>query len=139
MDAASLPDLKAVRNELDLSQSQLADLLGVSPRTVQSCEQGWRKPSPALERSLLLLLMASRQGADFGTRICWDALGCSAEDRERCLAYRSRQGHLCWLLSGNICQGKRLRSWRDKKAMCMQCAFFRQLLSGGIPTVQAGT
>ena len=43
-------------------------------------------------------------------------------------------GHLCWLLSGNVCQGKRLRAWKDKKAMCMQCDFFQKLLPDGLPT-----
>ncbi len=127
-------DLKTIRTELELSQTELADLIGVSQRTVQSCEQGWRKPSPALERAVLLILLAKRHGPDFSGNICWDAMGCSEDERSACLVYQSRQGHLCWLLSGNVCQGKRLRTWKDKKAMCMQCDFFQKLIPDGPPT-----
>ncbi|MFG1691448.1 helix-turn-helix domain-containing protein, partial [Gemmatimonadota bacterium] len=94
-------DLKAVRTELGLSQAELADLIGVSQRTVQSCEQSWRKPGPAVEKAVLLLLLASRHGADFGINVCWETLDCSDDERGGCLVYQSRQGHLCWLLSGN--------------------------------------
>lgn len=123
----------AVRTELGLSQAALADLLGVSPRTVQSWEQGWRRPSDALEKSLLLLVMAWRQGDTLGSQVCWDVLNCSDDEREQCLAYRSRQGHLCWFLTGNICRGRHLRRWRDKKGMCAECAFFRRLFRGDVP------
>ena len=126
-------DLKEVRRELGLSQSELADLIGVSRRTVQSCEQGWRSPGPAVEKAAILLLMANRQGADFGRKVCWDAVGCSSAERKNCHVYRSRQGHLCWLLSGNICQGRRLRTWADKKEFCLQCRFFNELLPRGVP------
>jgi DNA-binding XRE family transcriptional regulator len=127
-------DLKIIRTELKLSQVELADLIGVSQRTVQSCEQGWRRPSPAVEKAVLLLLLAKRHGPDFSANICWDAMDCSDDERSACLVYQSRQGHLCWLLSGNVCQGKRLRTWKDKKAMCMQCDFFQKLIPDGPPT-----
>ncbi len=133
MAADTYIDLKAVRRELGLSQAELADLIGVSQRTVQSCEQGWRKPSPAVEKAVLLLLLASRHGANLAMNVCWDVMDCSEDDRRGCLVYKSRQGHLCWLLTGNICQGKRLRSWEDKKATCMQCDFFQHLLPDGLP------
>ncbi len=134
MAAKQYLDLKGIRLELGLSQSELADLLGVSQRTVQSCEQGWRRPSAAVEKAAILLLLARRHGPDFGMNVCWDTIDCSTDDRKECLVYQSRQGHLCWLLSGNICQGRRLRSWEDKKATCMQCTFFQKLLPEGFPT-----
>ncbi len=126
-------DLKAVRAELGLSQAELAALLGVSARTVQSCEQGWRHPGSALEKSILLLLMACRQGESFGSHLCWEATDCAPDVRNGCLVYRSRQGHLCWFLTGNICKGRRLRNWPDKKAVCGECEFFRILLRGKMP------
>jgi DNA-binding XRE family transcriptional regulator len=127
-------DLKAIRRELGLSQSEFADTIGVSVRTVQSCEQGWRNPSPAVEKAALLLLIASRHGPDFSMNVCWDTIDCSDDERRGCLVYQTKQGHLCWLLSGNICQGKRFRSWEDKKSTCMECEFFEKLLSDGLPT-----
>jgi DNA-binding XRE family transcriptional regulator len=130
----SLFDPKAMRTELGLSQSELADLLGVSIRTIQSCEQGWRQPSPALERAGLLALLAHRWGAGFGAQACWEVKQCSAESRQNCLPYVSRQGHLCWFLTGNACEGKRFRSWKDKKSVCVECAFFQHLLGGATGT-----
>ncbi len=53
---------KTVREELKLSQAGFADLLGVSTRAVQSWEQGWRTPSSVLQESILLALIAWRQG-----------------------------------------------------------------------------
>ena len=124
-----------MRQELGLSQTELADLLGVSPRTVQSCEQGWRHPSPALERLALLLLIAFRQGSQFGAQACWKATRCESATRDRCLAFLSRQGHLCWFLTGNACRGQRFRSWAEKKRACAGCDFFQRLLHpGAAPT-----
>ena len=128
VDWASLLDVRRVREELDLSQSRLADCVGVSVRTIQSCEQGWRTPSVALEKSLLLLLIASRSGSQLAERVCWEAGGTEPGVCDSCLVRRSGQGHLCWLFSGNLCQGKRLRSWSEKKTVCGECGFLHQLL-----------
>ena len=38
------PDAKAVREKLGLTQSQFAALIGLSPRTLQTWEQGHRRP-----------------------------------------------------------------------------------------------
>lgn len=56
-----LPDVHAIRENMDLSQSAFAAMLGVSPRTLQDWEQGRRKPSgPALS---LLKVAAKRPDA----------------------------------------------------------------------------
>jgi len=56
-----LPDVHAIRESMDLSQSAFAAMLGVSPRTLQDWEQGRRKPSgPALS---LLKVAALRPDA----------------------------------------------------------------------------
>lgn len=133
MASRSYIDLKAVRRKVGLSQAEFADLIGASLRTVQSCEQGWRNPSPAVEKAAILLLMADRHGAEFGEHTCWDSLQCSEGERRGCLVYNTRQGHLCWLLSGHICKGIRLHSWEEKKKLCAECSFFKELLPGGIP------
>lgn len=128
IDWNDLLNLKAARRVMGLSQTQLATLLGVSPRTVQSCEQGWRKPSPALEKSLLLLRIGHERGAELCSTRCWETKNCTDNDRMACLAFRTRQGHLCWLMSGNACSGKRVRSWEEKKQVCAQCPHFHLLL-----------
>ena len=122
-----LPDLRAIRERLGLSQAEFATLLGFSTRTVQSCEQGWRKPSPALHKTALLLLMAEEQGADFDKVICWKETHCPPERREKCVAYHARQGHLCWFLTGTLCGGTRLHTWTDKQVRCSKCIVFKKL------------
>jgi len=118
---------KTVREELGVSQSEFATLLGVSLRTVQSCEQGWRKPSDSLERMLVLVLLAHRQGSAFGRKDCWIECACPSARRASCLAYRTRQGHLCWLMTGTHCMGGTVRTWADKKRICGKCSFFAEL------------
>lgn len=39
-----VPDARAVREKLGLSQNQFASLIGISPRTLQNWEQGHRHP-----------------------------------------------------------------------------------------------
>jgi putative transcriptional regulator len=50
--------ITAARTRSGLSQQQFADLLGVSPRTVQEWEQGRRQPSGAAKS---LLAIAARR------------------------------------------------------------------------------
>lgn len=128
-------DIKAIREELELSQSEFADMLGVSPRTVQSCEQQWRKPGAALERTALLLLLAHRNGSSFGKSLCWKEAKCPPERRKECITYHSRQGHLCWLMNGTFCHGLRLRNWQEKLSFCMKCRHFQKMLKGKLPTL----
>jgi DNA-binding XRE family transcriptional regulator len=125
---AGAVDVKALRSELGLSQTEFAALLAVSPRTIQSTEQGWRRLSSSVERMALLLAIAHRHGAGFGRLACWKTKHCAPECREACPAYWSRQGHLCWFMTGTVCGGRRLRSWEDKKLACARCAFFLQLV-----------
>jgi len=122
-------DVAEIRGELGLTQTELADLLGVSHRTVQSCEQGWREPSASLEKTLLLHLIISRRGASLCEMPCWEHVDCSRQARLRCPVYRCQQGHLCWMLTGNICcaDGERVQDWEQKKALCRQCSFFTAL------------
>ncbi len=128
-------DIKAIREELQFSQSEFADLLGVSPRTIQSCEQGWRKPSTSLERTAILLLMARRNGRSFSNNICWKETDCPPERRESCMTYLSGQEHLCWLMGGTLCKGLRLKNWHDKLSFCLDCDFFNKLLCGPLPVL----
>ncbi|MFC1559343.1 helix-turn-helix domain-containing protein [Gemmatimonadota bacterium] len=133
MTAGTFVDLKAIRRELDLSQAELASLIGVSERTVQSCEQGWRNPGQSVEKAVVLLLLARRHGAAMEEHQCWTSIKCSEEEQLNCLVHQSHQGHLCWLLSGNLCRGLNLKTWEDKKENCFECLFFLELLPAGVP------
>jgi putative transcriptional regulator len=50
----AVPDVAQIRQSTGLSQARFAQLLGVSPRTLQDWEQGRRAPSGAA-RTLLLV------------------------------------------------------------------------------------
>jgi putative transcriptional regulator len=52
-------NVKRIRADLDLSQSQFADLLGVSVRTLQGWEQGRHEPNDAA----VTLLRLAESGA----------------------------------------------------------------------------
>jgi putative transcriptional regulator len=45
----SMPDVKAIRKKLQVTQEELAHMIGVSENTIQNWEQGRRKPEgPAI-------------------------------------------------------------------------------------------
>jgi len=120
--------VRSIRSEMGLSQSELANLVGVGKRAVQSYEQGWRRPSEMVQRTLLLLLIARRNGAGLSQLRCWDRKKCPAEVRGKCIAHLTRQGHLCWFLTGTMCEGKARRSWAEKLETCLDCDFMQLLL-----------
>ena len=134
MPASGYIDLGAIRRKIGMGQAEFADRLGVSIRTVQSCEQGWRNPGAAVERGALLLLLLHHHGPGLTRLACWRTMGCSAQERATCVVHETSQGHLCWLLSGHICRGVGLHSWADKKRHCLDCLFFRELFPDGVPT-----
>ena len=51
---STVPSVQSIREKTGLSQTRFAQLLGVSPRTLQEWEQGRRAPSGAA-RTLLLI------------------------------------------------------------------------------------
>ena len=120
--------VQEIRAEMGLSQSELAGLAGISTRAIQSYEQEWRQPSELVERMLLLLLMAHRHGARLSGFRCWKQKECAPGVREKCIAYVTRQGHLCWFLTGTMCEGQRQESWSDKLRLCLDCSFMQGLL-----------
>lgn len=50
-----VPDIKAIRAKTGLSQTQFADKLNISPRTLQNWEQGTRNPTGAAVTLMHLL------------------------------------------------------------------------------------
>lgn len=121
-------NVRQIRSEMGMSQSELAATLGIGVRAVQSYEQGWRNPPEMVQRMLLLLLIVHRNGAGLSGARCWEQKGCPPQTRESCVAYRTRQGHLCWFLTGTVCEAKRQKSWADKLRMCLGCSFLQVLL-----------
>ncbi len=116
-----------IRHYLGKTQSQLAQLLGVSPKAIQSFEQGWRNIPSYIERHLLFLIFMENSLGE-GRKSCWERRNCSIEIRQNCPAWEFRMGHFCWFVNGTICQGIVQESWQKKMKLCRQCEIYQSSL-----------
>lgn len=135
LDATNL--IKAIRAELGMSQRAYASLLGCSARLVQSVEQGWRRPSAAMERLALMLLVNLRCGAELARPVCWEFKRCPPAWRDQCPSFVHGIGHLCWFLTGTMCDGKPLHSWWEKREVCLRCDLLAAILTQKAPVAQS--
>jgi len=124
-------EFSQIRHYLGKTQNQLARLLCVSPKAIQSFEQGWRKIPASAERQLLFLLSLKRS-SDENTEPCWEIRNCPAEWRRNCTAWEFKAGYFCWFINGTFCQGECQDNWETKIKLCQQCEVFRSML----PTLQ---
>ncbi|NIO05481.1 MAG: transcriptional regulator [Proteobacteria bacterium] len=115
-----------IRSLMGKTQTQMAQVLGVSPKAIQSFEQGWRNISPHIERQALFLLALKRSRND-KIMPCWKIRKCPTEERRYCPAWELRAGHLCWFINGTICQGKAQANWQKKMEICRQCEVFQSV------------
>jgi DNA-binding XRE family transcriptional regulator len=121
-------EFSRIRRYLGKTQSQLAQLLGVSPKAIQSFEQGWRNIPVHTERQVLLLVALKKGALAQKNGPCWAIRKCPVEIRENCPAWEFQASHLCWFINGTICQGKVRESWQKKMKLCRQCKVFRDML-----------
>ena len=121
--------VRTVRGQLGLSQSQLARLLGISPRAVQSYEQGWRVP-PRPVASQLMTVLALHRDHPNKSPPCWSLTGCPDATRGSCEALKVGGGHFCWLLSGGACGNRRAPGRAAGPQQCIGCVVMRNLLDG---------
>jgi DNA-binding XRE family transcriptional regulator len=112
-----------LRQRLQKTQKEMAQLLGTSIRAVQSFEQGWRKIPPLIERQMLFLA-ARKDKLRRNTRPCWEVRKCSPDLREACPAWEFRVVDLCWFINGTICRGKPEKNWNRKMEVCRKCEVF---------------
>ncbi len=110
-----------IRKRLHKTQKELSALLGVSLKAISSYEQGWRNIPVHVERQLLLLLS---QKNNTSQQLCWDIRQCSDEVKKSCPAWEFNAGHLCWFISGTICNSDTRKSWEDKLHVCRTCPVF---------------
>lgn len=125
-------EFSQIRHHLGKTQKQLAQLLGVSIKTIQSFEQGWRNIPVHTERQALLLL-ALKSSRMNNHRPCWEVRKCSMKIRKDCPAWEFNAGHMCWLINGTICQGEVQRTWSRKMQICRKCTIFKSVLTSHIP------
>jgi DNA-binding XRE family transcriptional regulator len=121
-------EFSTVRRCLGKRQSQMAKLLGVSPKAIQSFEQGWRNIPVHTERQILFL-PALKNLPPKKSRLCWVVRKCPMEIRRNCPAWEFRAGHLCWFINGTNCHGDVQESWREKMKIYRQCKVFRTMVS----------
>jgi len=126
--AVERAEFSSIRRYLGKTQSQLAQLLGISPKAVQSFEQGWRKTPVHTERQVLLLVALKNMAVARKNGPCWARRKCPVEIKQNCPAWEFKAGHLCWFINGTICQGRVRESWRKKMKLCRQCKVFRNIL-----------
>ena len=115
-----------IRRHLGKTQNQMAQILGVSPKAVQSFEQGWRKIPVHVERQVLFLL-ALKNHAARKNKPCWLTRHCPAEQRQDCPAFQFDAGNLCWFINGTICEGSPQGSWKKKMKICRECEVYRSI------------
>jgi DNA-binding XRE family transcriptional regulator len=120
-------EISGIRFYLEKTQSQMAILLGVSLKAIQSFEQGWRKIPTHIERQTLFLL-AMKKSPREKPKPCWETLKCPLVTRRNCPAWEFRAGHLCWFINGTICQGRIRQSWRNKMEICRRCVVFQDMI-----------
>ena len=113
------------RKKLGKTQKQLAELLGMSLKTIHSYEQGWRTIPPHIERQLFFLVINQRQQHKQLTP-CWEKKECL--HKASCPAWEFQSGHLCWFLCGTLCECASDANSRDKLTICRSCSIFTALL-----------
>ncbi|MGZ5500848.1 MAG: helix-turn-helix domain-containing protein [Nitrososphaeraceae archaeon] len=71
-------EFSKVRHSLSRTQNQMAQLLCVSVKAVQSYEQGWRNIPLYIKRQLLLLI-SLKKTPNRKIKPCWDLKDCAPE------------------------------------------------------------
>lgn len=116
-----------IRRIFDKTQKEMAQLLGVSLRSIQSFEQGWRNISDNIERQALYLLALKNKDMNL-LRPCWEIEECPDKKRVDCPAWEFNNGKLCWFINGTICQGEPHKDWTEKMDYCRKCRVFMQIM-----------
>jgi hypothetical protein len=118
-------EFSLARKKLGKTQKQLAELLGMSLKTIHSYEQGWRTIPSHIERQIFFLLINQR-GRNTSLTPCWEKKQCL--EREHCPAWEFQSGHLCWFLNGTLCECTQDSHPKDKLDTCKACPIFLSLL-----------
>lgn len=120
-------DFTVFRGKLKKTQNEMAELLGVSLKAVESYEQGWRRIPANIERILYFLLFKMHKNLFSRQDLCWLEMKCPPAIRANCPAWIAREGLHCWFLTGKMCRAKQgTRSAKGRT--CSDCAFFRKRL-----------
>ena len=127
MNLMDSKEFTKIRHTLGRTQDELARILCVSPKAIQSFEQGWRNIPSHIEREMLLLLSLK---TSFNSNIqpCWAMKKCSDEWREKCIVWELRAKQFCWFINGTFCQGMMHKNWSEKIKFCRDCEVYRSMI-----------
>lgn len=125
-------DFKKIRKILNKTQKEMAVLLSVSKKAIESYEQGLRNIPPNVQRIVYFLLFKLNNDKFGRKKPCWQSKKCSADIRRNCVAWLSREGFYCWFITGKVCVVQRELSGGTCTS-CFDCDFFRENLAKIIP------
>jgi transcriptional regulator with XRE-family HTH domain len=115
-----------IRKKLGKTQKEMATLLGISNKTVESYEQGLRNIPVNVERILYLLFFKLNREKLDEKQLCWDKKGCALSTRSNCLAWLAKEGFYCWFITGKVCAYENQSS--QHPGTCFNCSFFKENL-----------
>ncbi|MDR0476777.1 MAG: helix-turn-helix domain-containing protein [Desulfobulbaceae bacterium] len=113
------------RRKLGKTQQELANILGMSLKTIHSYEQGCRVIPAHIARYLYFLIVNQRHEGKLSIP-CWERKLCP--EKENCPAWEFNCGHLCWFISGTRCNSCEGEEKKGKLDACKACAIFSNLL-----------
>lgn len=120
-------EFNAIRRRIDKTQQEMARLLGVSPKSVASYEQGWRRVPANIERLVYFLLFKLNRKKFSPADLCWVRQKCPEGIRENCIAWTAGEGLFCWFLTGKSCVRQKALKGPASRT-CLECDFFRKNL-----------
>jgi transcriptional regulator with XRE-family HTH domain len=115
-----------LRASLGKSQKELAELLGLSQKAVESYEQGWRNVPSHVERLLYFLLFKLNEDEIEAEEPCWTSRNCPDDLRSKCVAYVAKEGRFCWFFTGRLCVTAKAG---EADGGCYTCEVFTRMRS----------
>lgn len=120
-------ELAKYRKKLGFTQKELAQLLVTSIKAIHSYEQGWRNIPENIERQVLFLISRQRP-SPVKDKPCWIQKKCPTNRKKNCPAWKFKTGHLCWFITGTLCEGKVYSNWSEKIEHCKSCELFKPII-----------
>ncbi len=120
-------DFKKLRKRLHKTQKEMAGLLTISKKTIESYEQGLRNIPANVQRILYFLLFKLNQDKLEKKQNCWNVKSCSPEFKKNCIAWLAKEGFYCWFITGKVCAAEQEQS-KNTINSCFECDFFKENL-----------
>jgi hypothetical protein len=111
-----------IRSRLGKHRREISAVLGVSPKAVESYEQGWRRVPANVERILYFLLFKLEEEKLADYEPCWETRSCTEASRNGCMAWEAHEGRFCWFFTGRLCGAAKAAGKR--RYPCHSCAVF---------------